>query len=369
MFLVAFGMSLVFLVVYNINMKKLSLPQDGKPHNKIIEWWYFNGHLKGDDGRDYSFMDCLFKANAKKVKIPLFKIPLKTVYFSHSILSDIERKKVYPVIDYVVIPSRQSFKRPLMFVEYIAADPIDVLRGFVVNLIKETKLFDFRIKTENFDLSLKSKKSPLLEGGRGFLNLHGRKTYYYSLTSLDAEGQIYIGDKTVNVKGKAWMDHQWADTPYNKDRWTWFSIQLDNGLEAMIVEYGDKKRDALADLCLRNNKAEHYKNDDILISPVGNKWKSKKTKAEYHLSWRIEIPAKKMVLEIEPMIKEQEMVFGALNYWEGPIQVKAKVNGKTIKGKGFLELVGRPSKYGAMGMLKDVYKTGIKEEIKKIFHH
>ncbi len=348
-------------------MKKISFPRDGGAHNRIIEWWYFNGHLRGDDGRDYSFMDCLFKADAKKVKIPLFKIPLKTVYFSHSILSDIKNKRFYPKVDYVSIMSRQSFKRPLMFAEYVSADPFDALGGFVVNLIKESDPFDFRIKTETFDLRLKSSKPPLLEGGEGFLNLHGRKTYYYSLTSLSASGQIYIGNKTIDVSGKAWMDHQWANTPYNKDRWTWLSIQMDNGLEAVVIEYGNDKRDRLVDISLPNGKTEHYGNDEINISPMGKPWKSKHTGASYELSWRIEVPAKRAVFEVEPMMKEQEMIFGALNYWEGPLKVRATIDGRTVKGKGFLELVGRPSKYGAIGMLKDVYKTGIKEELKKIF--
>jgi predicted secreted hydrolase len=348
-------------------MKKIFFPRDGSAHNHIIEWWYFNGHLKGDDGKEYSFMDCLFRADAKRVKIPLFRIPLKTVYFSHSILSDIKNGRFYPKIDYVSVMSRQSFKRPFMFAEYISADPLDSLRGFVVNLIKESDPFDFRVKAESFDLRLKASKPPLLEGGDGFLNLHGRKTYYYSLTNLSASGQIYIGDKSINVSGKAWMDHQWANTPYNKDRWTWLSIQLDNNLEAVVIEYGEDKKDSLVDFSLPGGKTEHYRDAEIIMSPVGKAWKSKRTGASYELSWRIEIPAKKMIIEVEPLIKEQEMIFGALNYWEGPLKVRATINGRVVKGKGFLELVGRPSKYGAIGLLKDVYKTGIKGELKKIF--
>ena len=60
-------------------MKPIRFPEDELAHDCIIEWWYFNGHLVGDDGNRYSFMDCLFKANVKEVEIPfLSKIPIKT---------------------------------------------------------------------------------------------------------------------------------------------------------------------------------------------------------------------------------------------------------------------------------------------------
>jgi len=43
-------------------------------------------------------------------------------------------------------------------------------------------------------------------------------------------------------------------------------------------------------------------------------------------------------------MKEQEMIFGSINYWEGPLTVKGKVNDERVSGKGFAELVGYPAK-------------------------
>ena len=36
------------------------------------------------------------------------------------------------------------------------------------------------------------------------------------------------------------------------------------------------------------------------------------------------------------------MIFGSINYWEGPMKIKGLVNGKKANGKGFMELVGYP---------------------------
>ena len=37
------------------------------------------------------------------------------------------------------------------------------------------------------------------------------------------------------------------------------------------------------------------------------------------------------------------MIFGSINYWEGAIDVKGKIDNKDVRGKGFMELVGVPT--------------------------
>ncbi|HTW97107.1 MAG TPA: lipocalin-like domain-containing protein, partial [Candidatus Methylomirabilis sp.] len=82
-------------------MKPIKFPRDGQAHDKIVEWWYFNGHLQSAAGGRYAFMDCLFKVDARRIKLPLLAAPFRQVYFSHSLLSDIKRQKFYPEIDYL----------------------------------------------------------------------------------------------------------------------------------------------------------------------------------------------------------------------------------------------------------------------------
>lgn len=347
------------VLCYNLCMKPIIFPRDEQAHNNIIEWWYWNGHLRGEDGHEYSFMDCLFKADSRRVKFPFLKSPFKNLYFSHSILSDITSQKFFSDIDYISVPSRQSFKRPLLFAEYVAAEPDTLLKGFTVNLMKEENKFSYRIRTKNFDLKLRALKKPFLEGGKGFMDLHGRKTYYYSLTSLAAEGEIFFKNKIVKVKGQAWMDHQWADVPYSQDHWTWFSIQLKNKIELVIFEYGREKKDYYAGICYPDGRQEHFTN--VKITPQGKSWKSVKTGANYDLSWRLEIPEKKMELFVEPLLKKQEVLFGTINYWEGPLKVDGIIAGKKVSGRGFLELVGRASKYKAIKFFREAIKQAIKE--------
>jgi predicted secreted hydrolase len=343
------------------NIKPIEFPRDHGAHNNIIEWWYFNGHLWDQGGRHYSFMDCLFKADLKKVKIPFLKrIPAQYVYFAHSAVSDIKAQKSHKEIQDISLVSRDSFTRPLFYVNYI--DPI-IIRGYSNCEIAQTASEKFHIKTEKIDLTLETKKPPLLEGGQGHIAVCGRESYYYSLTDMSARGVIDVKGKLIEVSGKTWLDHQWADVAYSKDKWNWFSLQLNNGVDMMCVEYSDGKiKDYLADIIYPDGRQEHFKN--LILTPGKHTWKSKKTKAEYPQSWTITIPEKNMRLETRSLMPGQEMIFGAINYWEGPLEVKAEINGEKISGVGFMELVGYESDYNYLLLAGKELRNQIQRKIR-----
>lgn len=336
-------------------MNPLKFPQDGGPHNCVVEWWYYNGWLEAEDGRQFAYMMCLFKVDNKRVSIPfLSRIPIKTVYFAHSLLTDINAKDFKDDVEYFSVISRDSFKRPLMYVNF--TNPISIRGGYVNSVIEEFENNSYHLKRENFDLKLISTKQPLLEGGTGYLQLHDKTTYYYSYTNLQTTGLVFVNGEPIKVKGKSWMDHQWADTSFDKDTWTWFSLQLDNNIELVCYEYGKgDKKDFLASILYADGHSEHTNN--IKITPLGEEWESEKTKAKYHIEWKIEIPEKQMEFVVRPPVKTQEMIFSVINYWEGPLEVVGKIKEETVRGQGFMELVGRQAKYGNLGrMARDAFK-------------
>lgn len=346
--------------------KPIQLPLDALPHDAVIEWWYFNGHLTDKFGRKYAFMNCFFKADEKKVKLPFLKNPLrpeKYIHFAHSIVFDLSQKKIYKDVQPISLVSRDSFTQPLLFINY--SDPLAMARGYVNYEIAETKPSNFHLKTGMLDLHLRSEKKPLLEGGNGYISVCGKKSYYYSLTDLSAKGFVNILGKQIEVKGKAWMDHQWSNTSYSKDKWTWFSLCLDNGTQIMCVEYDDgKKKDGLADFIDANGRTEHSK--QLRLKHGKAMWKSKKTKAQYPMSWHIEIPESDAVFEVRSLLRDGELVSGKINYWEGPLDVRGTLRGKKVSGVGFMELVGYPADYNALVLTgKEIYKEISREIIKR----
>jgi len=323
-------------------MKLVNLPQDGNKHKCNVEWWYFNGLLQDKSGHRYSFMDCFFSVDNKKVNIPIIsKIPKKDFYFAHSILSDLDKQKSYPQINYYAVTSRDSFERPLFFVNYLSFKESVSLKGYCNNLIEEIAPFDYHIKTSDIDLILKSNKAPLLEAGTGFIKLNSKTSYYYSLTDLSITGKITIGKNIIDVTGKGWFDHQWANTKFTNDKWTWFSIQLDNNIEIVCYEYDDfKVKDRQATIIYKDGKQSYTEKVDLI--PAGESWKSADSGAIYPMDWQIKLPDKGFDLRVSTLIHEQEMLFGNINYWEGPLRVTGTCHGKKVKGQGFMELVGYP---------------------------
>lgn len=64
------------------------------------------------------------------------------------------------------------------------------------------------------------------------------------------------------------------------------------------------------------------------------------------MEYEIYLPDFNLILDIWPYNRNQEMIFGTINYWEGGIAVSGKFESKKIKGRGFMELVGSPMKKG-----------------------
>ena len=330
--------------------RPIKFPEDESVHDCIIEWWYFNGHLEDKYGNEYSYMDCLFRVDVKKVKIPLLsKIPLKISYFSHSLVSDLGNKSFRHRIAPLSVISDDSFSKSLLHINYINPE---IKNGHTNCVIDKIDKSTYRLKNEDIDLVLTSVKKPLYEGGKGFLDLNSKTTYYYSLTNLKTEGRIKFKNKWVDVAGKSWMDHQWADASYSRDRWDWFSVQLDNNTEMVCFVYDDgKKKTYLADISYPDNTQEHYSNVEIV--PLGKHWVSQKSKAVYPLLWKVKIPAKNIHLILSARIEHQEMLFGSINYWEGPLLVSGLCRDRNVTGVGFMELVGYPSQYNNMKYVRD----------------
>jgi predicted secreted hydrolase len=349
--------------------KEIHLPEDALPHDSVIEWWYFNGNLRDKDGNRYAFMDCLFRADAKRVNIPILKQPFKNfkdipyVYSGHSIVSDIDRQKSHKDLHTISLMSRDSFTRPMLYANYLNQLDVD---GFSTSEMAETEKGAFHIKTERMDLYLRSGGKPILHGKGGTISFWGRESRYYSITDLHADGVINVEGEWVRVKGKAWMDHQWTDAGYRKDKWTWFSVQLNSGMDIMCAEYEvDRVKNYFLTVIDQNRRVRRYEH----FSMVSGKdaWESKKTKAKYPTSWTVKIPEEDIELDIRSDASDQEMIFGDINYWESPTIVSAAVGKKRIKGVGFMELVGYPSDYNALILAGKNLNTRIQEQAVALF--
>lgn len=337
--------------------KPISFPEDEGAHDSTIEWWYFNGHLEAADGRRFAYMDCLFKVKVKEVGAPIFShLPLKKLHFSHSLVTDLGTGEFRHRVAPYSILSEDSFTRPLLFANYVNPQLKTTYTNCAIEQLDEKT---YRVKNEDLDLTLARTKAPLLQCGNGFIEVRGEPSYYYSMTNLQTTGRLRVGGEWLEVRGKSWMDHQWADTRWANDRWDWFAIQLEDGTEITCQDYsGGDVKIRHCDVSYPDGSTELLEGFDL--TPGERSWKSRKSQATYPVEWHLKVPSKGIDLKLSAPVEDQEMLFGSVNYWEGPLQVEGTFAGKPAKGVGFMELVGYLSKYGNVDYLRDEIKKFLK---------
>ncbi|MCK9393580.1 MAG: lipocalin-like domain-containing protein [Candidatus Paceibacterota bacterium] len=339
---------------YKETFTSIKFPQDEQKHDHIIEWWYFNGNLKAINGEEFFFMDCLFSAKTKKVNIPFIKnLPLKNIFFSHYLLANKEESK--QKINPLCLVDKNNFQKPLLWINYDNGC-----------LIEETAPFSYHIVNDFIDLKLESTKNPLLLNKNGFIDLEMKTTYYYSLTRLKTTGLVKTKSGWTEVKGLSWMDHQWAQTPLTSDdEWTWLSLQLDNNTDILCFVYGNRIKTCHASII--DEKGLITSTNNVSIKSIDTKYTSKLTKQTYQLHYSIEIPEYKISLETSPIKINQEMIFGAINYWEGGINIKGTIKNKPISGKGFMELLPpTKNKQILKAILQELKKNSLTENIREM---
>ncbi|MEE9425437.1 MAG: lipocalin family protein [Methylococcales bacterium] len=300
-------------------VSEVRLPKDDAPHQSQIEWWYYNGHLSSESGKQFSFHDTVFLVNS-----------VMNHMISHVSFNDHQTGKHYT--DQRKTGGNSSVDTKNRF-EFNQSDWL--MTGGDGNDRLKVITKDF-----SFDLQLTSTLSPVFHGSDGIISLAAAgSSYYYSRTRMATSGTITIGDTTEKVTGISWFDHQWGDFSIGRLSWDWFSLQLDNNVDAMIYQLRDKSNNPVLYMAsiTQNGHTEMLMNTDFTLTP-GKKWHSNKTGSDYPLEWRVSIPKKNIDITTNSIISNSE--FDARlttynHYWEGAI----KIHG-THTGRGFMELSG-----------------------------
>jgi len=295
----------------------VSLPADDAAHENYTEWWYYNGHLQGQDGHKYSFHFAVFLLNA---------------FASHTVVHasflDEETGQRY---SYQARtggnPSRdapQGFDFRMGEWLMRGVNGVDRLQG--------------RTAQFSFNLDLNSQTAPVFQGGTGLLDFGEAGTsYYYSRPRMGIAGYAGLRGKEQAVSGSAWFDHQWGDFRATQLGWEWFALQLDDGADIMLYQLYSSDGEPLlvSGTYSKNGVTTLLGAEDIVTRPLSY-WQSPLSTYKYPLKWAIEIPKQQIKISLTPSHKRSE--FDARKttynlYWEGAVQVYG-----SHKGRGFLEV-------------------------------
>jgi predicted secreted hydrolase len=303
----------------------VTFPRDAAPHDALIEWWYYTGHLSDADKHSFGFEYTVFQVRRQSAP---------TGYLAHFAVTDIDAQ-------------RFSHQSRATQGEAVLAFPIDV-NGWRLGTDGRADTIDASmVFSAGADppfaaqLRLTDDKPPALHHG-GFIDEGpAGGSYYYSRTRLTVSGTLQQADAApLAVSGLAWMDHQWGDFVVTRaGGWDWYSLQLDDRTDLMLYVLRDahgRTTGVYGTQVLADGTTQDVAADTVQAAATGT-WTSPHTGAVYPSGWRLTLPAGD-VLEVQPVLQDQELYFpgvGGTTYWEGAVTVTG-----TRTGVGYVELTG-----------------------------
>ncbi len=316
-------------------------PEDHGAHSEFKnEWWYFTGHLEGEN-RTYGFELTFFRfsndqwPDNRNYDSEWFP---EQIYLTHFTITDEYRHEFHKF---------EELNRGNMGLSGASSDTLHVWNGLYSASMSDGNI---KISAKNPDvelsLYLEPKTGVILNGENGYSKKgpgKGEASYYYSMPGLMGRGSLRIGkDETEIISASAWMDREFFSIPESENRgWDWFAIQFENRSTLMIYtlrkENGEKSPYSSGTYVDPEGNKRILKADDFILTPV-TFWRSSATETNYPVGWKVEVPDLGIRIRVKATLNDQELVlekFLKMNYWEG----RAEVTG-SHRGNAYVELVG-----------------------------
>jgi predicted secreted hydrolase len=323
--------------------RAIEWPADSGAHPPYrTEWWYATGWLDTPDHRPLGFQITFFRSNTGKQPSESAFDPSQLI-IAHAALSDPEYGRL--VHDQNV--ARQGFG-----LAYAKPSNTDVK----LDAWRMTRAADgsYAVVADAagfaLHLTFTPTQPPMIQGDRGYSQKGPspeQASYYYSEPQLKVTGSVVRpsapgkANASVEVTGRAWLDHEWSSTLLSSDAtgWDWLGANLDDG--AALMAFKVRARDghavwAHAALRERDGRTRQFGPGEVEFAPE-REWRSPRTNTVYPVAMNVRVGA--MHWRLSPLIDDQELdsrdSTGAL-YWEGAVTL----DGDGGKGRGYLELTG-----------------------------
>lgn len=330
-----------------LESRAFSFPVDHGPHPAYRnEWWYVTGNLDAAGGERFGFELTIFRfALAPPGKVPPAEPSsawaTNQVYIGHFALTDVDAERFHVA---------QRYARNALGLAGAQAEP---LRIWVEDWhLQESSLRNGRWNLHAIDgdvelsLSLEALKAPVLNGTGGLSQKSsepGNASYYYSVPRLKAEGKLSVAGNAHDVSGLAWLDREWGSSALSAEQegWDWFALQLADGSELMYYNLrrtdGSNDPHSAGTFVPREGEILHLSQNEVTVD-VKDYWESP-LGGRYPMGWTITVPHLGLTLQVEPVLKAQELATN-VRYWEGAVDVLAARAGKSVSGRGYVELTG-----------------------------
>ena len=337
----------------------VELPRDDGPHDRLMEWWYYTGHLRDDGGGRWGFEYVIFRAERGAFPVSwashfaLTDETGETFHYAQRLeigrgvdQSPVDRDEEPTGFDLRLVgadPQRpETFTQPAWTMT--GSDGTDRLAATLTPSEASAAGLDGAV---SFTLDMEATKPPALHDTDGWIDFGpAGGSYYYSRTAMDATGTLTLGDRELRVEGSAWFDHQWGDfIAVGGGGWDWFAVNLDDGTDVTLslVRDADGSYPLVYGTLVDPDGGTRHLPADAFAVEATAEWMSPRSGATYPAGWRISIPAEDLEIELQPTVADQELDTRATTgviYWEGSQVVRATRAGVAVGGQAYVELTG-----------------------------
>jgi predicted secreted hydrolase len=324
---------------------RLSLPRDHASHPDFrIEWRYYTGNAAAADGRRFGYQLTFFRVGVDPAPVNPSAWAVRDLYMAHLAVTDVHgRRHAFA----------ERFNRAGVGWAGAAVDGYRVWNEGWEAGLDDTGRHRLRASADDLgvDLVLEPGKPMVAHGDQGYSrkgSQTGNASHYYSLTRMPTSGRLRIGGETHEVRGLSWMDHEFGTSFLEPGQagWDWFSFQFEDGREAMLFRM--RRADGSVDPHSSGTLVDAAGRATVLPAGAmrfvqGRTWRSPASGAAYPVEWRIEVPARDAVLEVTTPVDAQELRTVAstgVTYWEGTVEVRGRLDGRPVRGRGYLEMTG-----------------------------
>ena len=322
-------------------------PADHGPHPTFrTEWWYLTGNLVADSGRRFGYQLTFFRrALAPPDGGPerASRFATRQIYMAHLAISDLQNDKLY---------ASERFSRAALELAGAKAEPLEVWLEDWFLRARAAPGFEAALQAQEpeagLELRVASSRPIVLQGDRGLSAKSSdgsSASYYYSLTRLQTQGELRLGEERFAVTGTSWLDREWSSQGLARDQsgWDWFALQLSDGRDLMWYQLRDLQggKSHASGVLVQADGSYRSLGPESLRLSVEDHWQSRKSGVRYPSGWRLQLAEEQLDLHVVPRAANQELDLG-VRYWEGAVSVRDSAG---ILGEGYVELTG----YGPQG--------------------
>jgi len=316
----------------------LAFPRDHGSHPDFrTEWWYITGWVRDGDGNDLGVQVTFFRNRPGVAEGGTSRFTPRQLLFAHAAIADPRRGR----LRHDQRAARAGFG---------LAEAAEATTGVAIgdwSLRLEGDAYRARIPARDFalDLAFAAHAPPMLQGDRGTSRkgpLAEQASHYYSRPQLPVTGTLTLDGHALDVRGSAWLDHEWSSDYLAPEArgWDWVGLNFDDGSALMAFRIRDSDGGAYwtgGAWQDAHGAVRDLKPADVAFTPL-RRWRSPRTGTDYPVAFGIR--AGGVDITVEPLFADQELDSRAsvgTVYWEGA--VRAFADGREI-GRGYLELTG-----------------------------